>query len=356
MTFTQVGAPGYWARRLNRNAGDPACNVKDGQDTWGGHCCQTRHETQSTTLAPFDEEMTLLLKMVKIKQLAVYQPSSTSLWALVSSFDDRTIQSRNLWFSESGAGSTTFPSDIRDRDCVWYVNQAPPFACGDGRDYFCPNDPGILHRGWSGSKLLVMLANLEVDDASVKACSGDGTGHPGPWIAFVASELTRDGGRKWNGACNCYSRTGTVGDGCGEINLFEVVMDNNDWSNREFISTGVRSYQAGHVGGNVCGSGCARPEFPADQDVVDACAKTGYTQGPVLPMGGKTQGCPVWQRPKGDRYLVILLDETRRTVQVAMLHPQAIPTPLASLLPALPSQLSRRIIDQIADMRLPDGG
>jgi hypothetical protein len=356
MTFTHVGAPGYWARRLNREAGDPACNIKDGMDTWGGHCCQARHDTKSTTLAPFDEEMTLLLKMVQVKQLAVYQPTTDTQWGLVSSFDDRTAQAKNLWFTASGDGSATFPSDLREKDCVWYVNQAPLFDCGNGRDYFCPNDPGILHRGWSGSKLLVMLANLEVNDATVKACTGDGTGHPGPWIAIVASELTRDGGRKWNGACNCYSRTGTVGDGCGEINLFEVVMDNNDWSNREFISTGVRSYQAGHVGGSVCGSGCNKSEFPAEQDVVDACAKTGFTQGPLLPMDGKTQGCPVWQRPVGDRYLVILLDETRRTIQVSMLHPQAIPSSLTALLPTLPNSLSRTTIDQIADLRLPSGG
>ncbi len=76
ITFSNIGAPGSWPRRLDREAGDPACDYKDGNDTWGGHCCMTSHETESTDLAPFDEEMTLIVKAIDIKQLAVYQPSS----------------------------------------------------------------------------------------------------------------------------------------------------------------------------------------------------------------------------------------------------------------------------------------
>jgi hypothetical protein len=198
-----------------------------------------------------------------------------------------------------------------------------------------------------------MLTSMDFDDQGVKACGSTGAGAPGPWIAGVASELTRDGGRKWNGLCNCYSKTGSVGDGCGEINLFEVVMDNNSFSNREFISTGVRSYQAGHVGGNVCGSGCSRADFAPNQDVVDACQKSEYATGPTLTMGGKTDGCPVWVRPKGDRYLIALLDAERRAIQIGMVHPSAIPAALTALLPALPSELSRATIDKLVDLRLP---
>lgn len=201
MTFTNVGAAGWWPRRLDRPQGDPACDYKDGLDTWGGHCCMKQQATESTTLAPFDEEMTLILKAIDVAQLAIYQPS-----------------------------------------------------------------------------------------ANVAACGGTGAGHPGPWVAFVASELVRDGGRKWNGLCNCYSKTGSVGDGCGEINVFEVVMDGNDDSNREFMSTGVRSFQAGHVGGAVCPASCSRDEFAADADVVDACARTAYAAGPELEVGGATGG------------------------------------------------------------------
>src|SRR5688572_32316433 len=32
ITFTNIGAPGWWPRRLDREAGDPACTYKDGTD------------------------------------------------------------------------------------------------------------------------------------------------------------------------------------------------------------------------------------------------------------------------------------------------------------------------------------
>ncbi|HET9933695.1 MAG TPA: hypothetical protein VFQ35_23480, partial [Polyangiaceae bacterium] len=145
----------------------------------------------------------------------------------------------------------------------------------------------------------------------------------------------------------------SVGDGCGEINVFEVVMDNNDYSNREFASTGVRSFQAGHVGGSVCKSSCDRNAFPTDVEIVDACAKKAYDKGPVVVAGGASDGCPVWRRPKGDRYFFILLDETSRTIQVGVVHPSNIPAALAPLLPELPSSLSRGAVDGVVNLRLP---
>jgi hypothetical protein len=353
MTFTNVGAAGWWPRRLDRDAGDPACTYKDGTDTWGGHCCMEEHATDSTELAPFDSEMTLILKAIAIKQLAVYQPvggPASAAWQRVSDWDARTAASHNLWFTEDGNGSATFPGDLTHDDCVGYLSQEPRFTCGD---YYCPDDPGVMHQGFSGSKLVVFLGSMSFDDAGVKACGKDSAGKPSPWVAFVASELIRDGGRKWNGLCNCYSRTGTVGDGCGEINVFEVVMDDNDYSNREFASTGIRSYQEGHVGGAVCQASCDRSAFPADADVVDACAKVAYERGPEIAFGGATDGCPVWRRPEGDRYFFILLDQNARTIQVGIVHPANIPSAAAPLLPNLPSGLPRSAIDALLGLRLP---
>ena len=358
MTFNNVGAKGWWPRRIDRKAGDPACDYKDGADTWGAHCCMKQEATDSTQLAPFDREMTLLLKAIDVKQLAIYQPeggtATANVWQRVTDWDRRSGRGSNLWFTQKGDGSASFPGDLTKNDCVGYLSQAPLFACGDGSNYFCPNDPGVLHRGFSGSKLVVFLASMNFDDAGVAACDGNGAGHPGPWVAFVASELIRDGGRKWNGLCNCYSKTGSVGDGCGEINVFEVVMDNNDYSNREFASTGVRSFQAGHVGGAVCGTGCDRNAFPADVEVVDACAKSAYASGPQLVVGGDTDGCPVWRRPDGDRYFFILLDERERVIQVGVIHPSAIPAPAAALLPELPADLPRSAVDSLLALRLPE--
>jgi len=357
MTFRNVGAKGWWPRRIDRKAGDAACDYKDGTDTWGAHCCMKQQATESTQLAPFDQEMTLIMKAIDVKQLAVYQPEAekagASAWRRVTDWDRRTGTGTNLWFTQKGDGSGSFPGDLTKNDCVGYLSQAAMFPCGDGSDYFCPNDAGVLHRGFAGSKLIVFLASMKFDDAGVAACDGNGAGHPGPWVAFVASELIRDGGRKWNGLCNCYSKTGSVGDGCGEINVFEVVMDNNDYSNREFASTGVRSYQAGHVGGAVCGAGCDRKAFPTDVEVVDACAKSAYGAGPEIVVGGDTDGCPVWRRPDGDRYFFILLDEQQRTIQVGVIHPSAIPAPAAALLPELPAALPRSDIDALLALRLP---
>ena len=357
MTFRNAGAPGWWPRRIDREAGDAACNYKDGTDTWGAHCCMKQQATDSAALAPFDQEMTLILKAIDVKQLAVYQPlaanANAASWQRVTDWDRRTERGTNLWFTQKGDGSATFPGDLTRNDCVGYLSQAPLFPCGDPRNYYCPNDPGVLHRGFSGSKLLVFLASLNFADAGVLACDGTGAGHPGPWVALVASELIRDGGRKWNGACNCYSKTGSVGDGCGEINVFEVVMDNNDYSNREFASTGVRSFQAGHVGGAVCGAGCDRKAFATDVEVVDACAKRPYTSGPEIVVGGDSDGCPVWRRPDGDRYFFILLDERERAIQVGVIHPGAIPSAAGALLPDLPATLPRVAVDQLLALRLP---
>ncbi|MGK3994434.1 DUF2403 domain-containing lipoprotein [Sorangium sp. So ce1024] len=355
MTFTNIGAPGWWPRRIDREPGDPACDHKDGNDTWGGHCCMTEHHTTSDRLAPFDEEMTLIMKAIRVKQLAVYQPGSDpAAWPMISSWDARTGVGSNLLVTQGQSTSADFTGDLTKTDCVTYFMQDRPFACGDGGDYYCPDDPGVMHLGWAGSKLIVFLASMTFDDAGVEKCNGEGQGHPGPWVAFVASELIRDGGRKWNGLCNCYSKTGTVGDGCGEINVFEVVMDGNDYSNREFMSTGVRSYQEGHIGGNVCGSGCDRDAFADDVEVVDACARKAYEEGPVIEAGGRSDGCPTWRRPVGDRYFMILLDEAQRAIQVAVIHPERIPAAAAEMLPELPGRLSRGAIDAMLSMRLPE--
>jgi hypothetical protein len=358
MTFTNVGAPGWWPRRIDREAGDPACTYKDGTDTWGGHCCMKEQSTDSDSLAPFDEEMTLILKAIEVKQLAVYQPAGDvelAGWRRVTAWDERTGAAENLWFTQEGDGGASFPGDLTHDDCVGYVMQAPRFECGDGRDYYCPDDPGVLHQGYSGSKLVVFLGSMNFDDVGVAGCGGDGVGKPGPWVAFVASELVRDGGRKWNGLCNCYSKTGTVGDGCGEINVFEVVMDDNEYSNREFASTGLRSFQEGHVGGAVCQSSCERDTFPDDVEVVDACAQTAYERGPEIAFGGDSDGCPVWRRPDGDRYFFILLDRDERMIQVGIVHPGRIPSAIAGLLPNLPGELPREAIDALLALRLPAG-
>jgi hypothetical protein len=50
---------------------------------------------------------------------------------------------------------------------------------------------------------------------------------------------------------------------------------------------------------------------------------------------------------------MILLDERRRTIQVAIIHPENVPAVAAELLPELPAAIGRSSIDGLIDMRLP---
>jgi hypothetical protein len=61
----------------------------------------------------------------------------------------------------------------------------------------------------------------------------------------------------------------------------------------------------------------------------------------------------VWRRPVDDRYYLVLLDEQSRAVQVAMVHPGAIPASLKAIVPALPNTITRAAVDSLMGLRLP---
>ena len=65
MTFSNIGAPGSWPRRLDRPAGDAACDYKDGTDTWGGHCCQETYEIKSDKTDHIALHKTAALKLLR---------------------------------------------------------------------------------------------------------------------------------------------------------------------------------------------------------------------------------------------------------------------------------------------------
>ena len=48
-----------------------------------------------------------------------------------------------------------------------------------------------------------------------------------------------------------------------------------------------------------------------------------------------------------------LLDVQTRTVQIALIHPDAVPSSLAALLPGLPETIERTTVDALVDLRLP---
>jgi hypothetical protein len=148
-----------------------------------------------------------------------------------------------------------------------------------------------------------------------------------------------------------------VGDGCGQINVFEVVAEASGakWGNRDVISTGIRSYQVGSLGGAVCGiEGCGIEKFPADADLLDANSLTAMSAGAVIDADHRNSAAgPVWRRAQDDRYYLFLLDEASRTVQVAIIHPQNIPEAAKGILPALPNTVPRSVIEGFLNLRLP---
>jgi hypothetical protein len=62
---------------------------------------------------------------------------------------------------------------------------------------------------------------------------------------------------------------------------------------------------------------------------------------------------PVWRRSTDDRYYVFLLDENTRTVQVMLFHPSNLPEKLRSILPALPNEIPRALVDSLVTLRVP---
>ena len=368
LTFTNIGAAGFWGRRIEADPGDPRCDVQAEtiDYSWGGSdfCCRTQHVVTSDRLTPFNEQMAMVLDgPLRVKQLAVYQPLDDVVgpWALRSYWDRQAANEPfNLHFV--GPGNETQFDGVLGNNCTFHATQERPFPCGPGSDPYCPGS-ALDYDGWAGSKLFVLLASMPyADDPAMQplsciAADEDEREQDAPWIGLGASELDRDG---WAGyhPCHCYSNTeGMLGDGCGQINVFEVIAEASGerWGNRDVISTGVRSYQVGSLGGATCGiEGCGIEQFPTDADLLDANSVTAMPHGAVIDADDRQSAeGPVWRRALDDRYYFALLDEATRTVQVAVLHPAAVPEVLDPLLPALPNEVGRSVIDDLIALRLP---
>jgi hypothetical protein len=368
LTFTNIGAPGYWGRRIEADPGDARCDIQAETFTyaWGGSefCCRTTHTITSDRLTPFNEQMTMVLEgPLKVKQFAVYQPlEEAGPWGLRSYWDRESSAPFNMHFV--GPGDTTRFDGVLGNNCAFHAMQAQPFSCGTGSVPYCPGS-ALDYDGWVGSKLFVLLAAMPyTDDPELLplSCIAEGEDEreqDAPWIGLGASELVRDG---WAGyhPCHCFANTdGALGDGCGQINVFEVISEASgaQWGNRDLISTGIRSYQVGSLGGSTCGiQGCSVDLFAADADLVDANHVTAMNRGAVIDADNRASAeGPMWRRALDDRYYLVLLDEATRSVQVAVIHPSNVPAALASLLPALPNELSRSFVDSLVQLRLPEG-
>jgi hypothetical protein len=367
LTFTSVGAAGWWGRRIDLEPGDARCDVQSEQISlpWGSEsCCRTKHPVTSDRLTPFNEQQTLILDgPLRIRQLAVYQPlqDGSGDWA-IRSFWDRRIPSQPFNLHLSGPGDARAFSGDLGNNCTFYAAQEKAFPCGPGSDPYCPGS-ALDFEGWAGSKLFVILASMPyADDPTMRPLSciqpgQDERAEDSPWIGIDASELARDG---WSGfnPCHCFANTDAgVGDGCGQINVFEVIAESSgaQWGNRDVVSTGVRSYQVGSLGGVTCGiQGCAMSHFPAAADLLDANHLVAMSHGAVIDADHRQSAeGPVWRRALDDRYYLVLLDERARTIHVAVVHPANLPAAARPLLPALPNALPASAIEGVLQMRVP---
>jgi hypothetical protein len=173
-----------------------------------------------------------------------------------------------------------------------------------------------------------------------------------PWIGISHGELVRQG--LYNG-CQCYSYPDkpNSGNGCGQLNAFEIVNDNNTYKNLDVFSTNFFGY-GGYVGEGPCGTGCNVTSLGPAVDLVSKKnggnieAATGALSTPKAGPGA------AFRRPSvGYRHVMALFDVSSRTVQLAFIHPGAVPPALAALLPGLPQQVPQTTIDGLVQLRLP---
>ncbi len=353
ITFEQIGATGWYPSRR-----DPATGPCDALST--STCCLAKNEVTSEKLTPWDDELIMTLRgPISAKQLAVYQPSSTdpgSDWQLASAWDaTRAAALSNVSFhGKATSHAPTFAGGVGS-ECLVDVATEQPFPCGAGSSPYCPAPPASQFWGWKGSKLFVLLATMGHAGAGAAPaqCSTGTTGgwYDAPWIGLAVGELARAGSFA---SCQCFAKDPAkwyLADGCGQFNVFEVVNDNNSYKNLDVFSTNFIDY-AGYVGQGPCGSKCDASALAPGVDLIDKATDTEASMGAVAtPAGGP--GAALRRPESGYRYFLIALDVTTRTVQLGLVHPQNVPSPIAGLLPNLPSTISRATVDAVLGMRLP---
>ncbi|NJK33046.1 MAG: DUF2403 domain-containing protein, partial [Deltaproteobacteria bacterium] len=348
--FQSIGAAGWYPSRRDPELGPCDAFANDS-------CCLARQDVSGDALTPWDEDLIMTLRgPLQAKQLAVYQPSDEQSWALVSAWDSRTPASaEGIAFRGNGTESAGFDGAI-GTECLVDVSTDGVFPCGPGSSPYCPESPDPRHHGWSGSKLFVLLARMpHTDEVAVGTPCSDGPGgnwYDAPWVGLSLGELVRAGAFS---SCHCYAKNPDewwLGDGCGQFNVFEVVNDNNEYANLELFSTNFFGY-AGYVGEGPCGASCDVSTLAGDVDLIDKSTLEEAAMGATAnPEGGP--GAAFRRPTQGYRYFLIHLDVASRSVQLAIVHPEAVPGEIAGLLPGLPAEVSQGTIDALLGLRLPE--
>jgi hypothetical protein len=356
ITFQMIGASGMYPSRRDPASGP--CDVEK-----NGTCCLTNQVETGTALKPWDEELSATLRgPMLVKQMAVYQPASgtSGPWNLTSSWDARTpTAGTNIAFSGPATPGATGFAGVVGNKCLIDVSTGKEFPCGAGSVPYCPAPGGGQHKyyGWAGSKLYIWLATFpHYGSGAITAAQNCNNStadnwYDAPWIGISHGELVRQG--LYNG-CHCYSYPDNpnAGNGCGQLNAFEVVNDNNAYSNLDVFSTNFFGY-GGYVGEGPCGPTCKAASLPASVDLVNK--KTGNTEAAAgaLSAPGKGPGAAFRRPATGYRYVIALFDVASRQVQLAFIHPSSVPASIGALLPGLPAQVPQATIDGLLALRLP---
>lgn len=353
LTFTSLGKAGFYPSRR-----DPASGMCDVYSN--GTCCMTKHQLTDDKLTPWNEELIVTLRgPIQLKQFVVYTATPDGMkWDVQSAWDSKDPAAAfGITFDGNATKGAAFAGTVGS-ECVADAMTDQAFPCGPNSVPYCPaGGGGPKNYGWSGSKLFVMTARMPMMggpklDAATACGTGTSNGwYNAPWIGISLGELIREG--KF-GDCNCYGKTPPewyAGDGCGQINAFEVVNDNNDYQNFDVFSSNIFAYY-GNVGEGPCGKNCnLNGVGPAD--LIDKATSMPATKGGVTTFGGSAAHVAFRRPTEGYRYVLALFDVNTRTMQLAIVHPSKIPAAAAGLLPTLPRSLDRATIDALLAMRLP---
>lgn len=321
----------------------------------------SKHEVTSDALTPWDEDLIMTLRgPIVAQRLAVYQPLSAQAaeWTRVADWAGDTGAASGIAFDGDATKGAAFDGTVGDQ-CLVDVMSDREFPCGPGSEPYCPPPAAGHHEGfgWSGSKLVVLLSSMPHDGdgtiAPAQDCSDDASDnwHDAPWIGFSLGELVRAG--KF-GDCHCYAKDPAqwwLADGCGQLNAFEVVNDNNDAKNLDVFSSNFFGYQ-GYIGEGPCGARCDVGKLDPAVDLVDKASRAEAKSGAIAtPRGGPGAA---FRRPAASaRYFLILFDVSSRSVQLAIISPRGVPPQLNGLLPDLPARVPATTIAALINLRLP---
>jgi hypothetical protein len=320
----------------------------------------TAKAVTSDKLTPWDEELIVTLRgPIQVKQFVVYRPAGPDdgRWDAVSAWDAKaTGGAFGIAFDGNATQGAPFAGTVGS-ECLADVMTEKVFPCGPNSVPYCPAGGGPKNYGWEGSKLFVLTARMPMMggpklDAATACGTGTGNGwYNAPWIGISLGELVREG--KFSD-CNCYGRTPPewfAGDGCGQINAFEVVNDNNDFQNFDVFSSNIFSY-AGNVGEGPCGMNCNLSGVgPAD--LINKSNSQPASAGGITTQGGSYAHLAFRRPTEGYRHILALFDVNTRQMQLAIIHPSKVPAAAAGLLPTLPLSIERATVDSLLAMRLP---